>query len=1148
MRPKSAEPPRSPLLKRVQSEEKLSPSYTGDKKHLCPRKHSLEVTQEEVQDEELRTGEREYTVLQSVEETSCEPLAVTRVRPVEQGCLKRPMSRKMGRQESIEELDKEKLKSKMVVKRQDWSERRESLQKQDALWESDSSPLCGDDRDESFLVRGQNKPQSSPESGPLEAKAASATLKDVLYKKLTTRASEGITEPSGGSSDCEGGLRSTLCSIHPERQHSRQAKDNMKPDRLDFKAPNIEFTRKRLSFEEREDCICRLSPGIHENLHFGSTRSKSLQLDTAMSHDHMKVGLGSVHSSPEGLAPKIFSGRGESAVEKLQLISSADSPLRKTSSEYKLEGRHVSSLKPLEGTLDIGLLSGPRVPKTETTLSKMQENTSDTVSVTPPIWLQSPTEKQITIPQLKTTDKLKSPVACPPNLEALNSTVISKDQSKNAETEVKINTSDEKTQDRQSDSLKSPASKVEASVFTVKQESRTGMKVSSTLAHEHRGPRHSSHFSSCGKTPSIREVSNEDQEDEVEQQVVAPHTISQNTDSSKTVVSLTSTKLEVEKTSPAPTQVVTLATDASQPSPVSLRQSMKASVDTSPLQSCEKKTAIAQNPNMPCVPKVNVQNNSACVHVPENVLSKQQQLSICSSDTESHVSIKTSASGKYCTLKSSGGGVSTDKGQPDKSAVKVISDTGGSGDKKEINSSTAEKVAQKRQIPTVNMAASLKNETGVTLGVNKKDTVSTGAVESNSKSVQKKEDPISPNKKNKSSIKDSEQLSKQCWAEKAQHKLSALDYSTSKKEETVCVKENTVVHSEKQKSSASATANENVVSPKSNSRPDPQPVTTTAVKPENETRTLEVKYHYIAPLAPVVKVGLSAKQSKGSLPSTSNIHVTPRDANQKEASLPSSGVDGKFEKPVQPTHCPAPADVKQRETQPKSSVATTTHTVKKNTQDSKPKSPPPKTVPSSSTLKSSSIAPGPAVKQSPDARQTSPKNQAPVIKDHRDSKPKDVASPFTTSQHLQQQQHKKEPLPASHAPPQPAPPPVLPKPALKKETLNSGAVSARVSTCAPHEAVVKAPMVVPKAEVLTPDSRKSPDTRINSPDKQATSSRKEQTERKKKETVPEATSAQKNAKRDSPRAAPPAPKDSSGKDTGRCKQQKESPRSSSNKK
>uniref|UniRef100_A0AAX7T0V5 non-specific serine/threonine protein kinase n=1 Tax=Astatotilapia calliptera TaxID=8154 RepID=A0AAX7T0V5_ASTCA len=222
VRPKSAEPPRSPLLKRVQSEEKLSPSYTGEKKHLCPRKRSLEVTQEEVQDEDVRTGERDFTGLQSVDEAACEPLTITRLRPVEQGCLKRPISRKMGRQESIEELDKEKLKSKMVVKRQEWSERRESLQKQDALHESDSSAPCAYDGDEGFLVRSQNKVQSSPESGTLEAKAASSTLKDVLYKKLSTRVSEGIAEPSGGSSESDGALRSALCSGHPEWQHSRQ--------------------------------------------------------------------------------------------------------------------------------------------------------------------------------------------------------------------------------------------------------------------------------------------------------------------------------------------------------------------------------------------------------------------------------------------------------------------------------------------------------------------------------------------------------------------------------------------------------------------------------------------------------------------------------------------------------------------------------------------------------------------------------------------------------------------------------------------------------------------------------------------------------------------------------------------------------------
>lgn len=43
VRPRSAEPPRSPLLKRVQSAEKLSGVYHHDKKTYTPRRHTLEV-------------------------------------------------------------------------------------------------------------------------------------------------------------------------------------------------------------------------------------------------------------------------------------------------------------------------------------------------------------------------------------------------------------------------------------------------------------------------------------------------------------------------------------------------------------------------------------------------------------------------------------------------------------------------------------------------------------------------------------------------------------------------------------------------------------------------------------------------------------------------------------------------------------------------------------------------------------------------------------------------------------------------------------------------------------------------------------------------------------------------------------------------
>ncbi|XP_068191778.1 microtubule-associated serine/threonine-protein kinase 3 isoform X2 [Antennarius striatus] len=844
VRPKSAEPPRSPLLKRVQSEEKLSSSYTGDKKHLCPRKHSLEVTQEEVQDEELRTGERDYTVLQSVEETTCDPPAITRVRPVEQGCLKRAVSRKMSRQESVEELDKEKLKSKMVVKRQDWSERRESLQKQDALRESDSFSLCVDDRDESILTRGQSK--SSPDSGPLEAKAASTTLKDVLFKKLTTRVSEGNVETSGGETD--GGLRSTLCSLHPERQHCRQGKDSMKPDRLDFKAPSIEFTRKRLSFEERDDCMCRCSSGIHESLHFGSTRSKSLQLDS-MSHDHMKAGLGSVHSSPECLGPKMFSSRGESAVEKLQLISSAETSLRKTSSEYKLEGRHVSSLRPLEGTLDIGLLSGPRVSKTETCLSKMTENTSDNAPVSHPIWLQTPMERQIT---MKTADKLKT---CSPNLEAVSSlsiVVASKDQSNGQRTGQSI----DKTHDRTGESLKAQS---------VKQESRTVMKVSSPLAHEHRGPRHSSHFSSCGKTPSIREVSNEDQEDEAELQEVAPHAASPNISSSKTDVSLTPPDPEVDVKTP----------DASEPLPVSLEQEINCGLES------DHRAGKSSNMAASAVRGISAST-------------EQPPPNICSSSVSAkpEETCRLKPEGQDCRETSD----SKDSVQANISAVKLDGDPGGSLE--DVNVCVAStKVEPKREV-VLSMVTSLNN---VTLSVNKKDkTVSGGAMESVSMLLQKKEDFTSPKFKN---VKNP--------AEKSQHKPS--DSNTRSLKEFM---------------SGKPSAIENVWSPKNESRPvavTTEESKTPEMKPHSSSPPVLLKHTILRTESSHSVANADAKQRdvqpRSSAVTVSSVSKTkplpPKivtSCSSLKTTLTKQSPDAKRKDP--PSRTPTPVDKNQQESKP----------------------------------------------------------------------------------------------------------------------------------------------------------------------------------------------------------------------------------------
>ncbi|XP_073332140.1 microtubule-associated serine/threonine-protein kinase 2 isoform X2 [Pagrus major] len=164
-RPKSAEPPRSPLLKRVQSAEKLASSLSnppsspsgvaaaGEKKMAVgaavgSRKHSLDISHSEFKKEILQ---REPS-LQSLQESASEGLLSSAGRGVEKGSLQKhsSSSRKLGRQEGDGTLGsvsgslglapgKSKLKDKLSAIRQDRAERRESLQKQDAIHEVDSS-------------------------------------------------------------------------------------------------------------------------------------------------------------------------------------------------------------------------------------------------------------------------------------------------------------------------------------------------------------------------------------------------------------------------------------------------------------------------------------------------------------------------------------------------------------------------------------------------------------------------------------------------------------------------------------------------------------------------------------------------------------------------------------------------------------------------------------------------------------------------------------------------------------------------------------------------------------------------------------------------------------------------------------------------
>nr|DBA17715.1 TPA: hypothetical protein GDO54_016045 [Pyxicephalus adspersus] len=124
-RPKSAEPPRSPLLKRVQSAEKLSGSLSSEKKLASSRKHSLDISHSDFKKEILQRDLSLQCLPESLNESTGGKVGIA-----EKGTLQKPSSRKLG------------------AIRQDGVERRESLQKQEAIREVDSSEDETDDGSE----------------------------------------------------------------------------------------------------------------------------------------------------------------------------------------------------------------------------------------------------------------------------------------------------------------------------------------------------------------------------------------------------------------------------------------------------------------------------------------------------------------------------------------------------------------------------------------------------------------------------------------------------------------------------------------------------------------------------------------------------------------------------------------------------------------------------------------------------------------------------------------------------------------------------------------------------------------------------------------------------------------------------------------
>ncbi|NWS15558.1 MAST4 kinase, partial [Pachyramphus minor] len=417
VRPKSAEPPRSPLLKRVQSEEKLAPSYGSDKKHLCSRKHSLEVTQEEVNKE---LSQREVT-LQSLEENVCDVPSLTRVRPAEQGCLKRPISRKLGRQESIDELDREKLKVKVVMKKQDFAEKANAAIHEPSHDPENPNTLRLEEKDKkAFQKVLERSNQFETKIVPLETQSAGGILKDTLQKNINLRSNDGVALDAQmlchGPPPNEVGHISydfkrisppcTLQDVLPQSSDRMlngkgentdkivPTKEFAKFERLDGKLANIDYLRKKMSIEEKDDSVCpvlkpKLTSNVHECLQLTTGRPMNIQQDSTAFADN-RAFTGSAHAaqinSVSFVPLKTLSGRADMNVEKSAFIST-DAPVRKSPSEYKLDGRSVSCLKPIEGTLDIALLSGPQASKTELplcVLPEAQSISSDGGSSKPP--------------------------------------------------------------------------------------------------------------------------------------------------------------------------------------------------------------------------------------------------------------------------------------------------------------------------------------------------------------------------------------------------------------------------------------------------------------------------------------------------------------------------------------------------------------------------------------------------------------------------------------------------------------------------------------------------------------------------------------------------------------------------------------------
>ncbi|NXH12423.1 MAST2 kinase, partial [Bucco capensis] len=248
-RPKSAEPPRSPLLKRVQSAEKLAASLSSSEKKLASsRKHSLDISHSEFKKEMLQRDPSLQSLQESANETTVGKLGLA-----EKGVLQKPGARKLG------------------AIRQDRVERRESLQKQEAIREVDSSEDETDDGSEdSQDGRRLDKPPDSGDQGS-DSFNEDNKFSSKLESKDSIEDDAFLPEDPKGTEDLQKGSNQETKLVSEPLQISVQSPSEVltrtSPEKLaNSEKPllRLETTAKELKLPENKSLDC-FSPKLRSS-------------------------------------------------------------------------------------------------------------------------------------------------------------------------------------------------------------------------------------------------------------------------------------------------------------------------------------------------------------------------------------------------------------------------------------------------------------------------------------------------------------------------------------------------------------------------------------------------------------------------------------------------------------------------------------------------------------------------------------------------------------------------------------------------------------------------------------------------------------------------------------------------------------------